>query len=333
MKAGAAPNSASTKRPRVSSSDSSGNEYEDNRADLRRSWKKPGMKPDAYEDNQLGNEEFSRFRDEFLQMKTNFKKMEEESQQMKLKLEEMEEESQQMRAEMALIKSHTMETDTQATSETSTGTPTLSQRMRTRLDVYSTVEVERLIHDITLEIIYSEELCRQPEVDAQFSDIEDRYDSYSKSEIDRKLEEVEEDVGQKLTTKLQESLCNVDEVEEIVDDKLKKVYTKNQVDHRLYDLEKEYAGRTSLETEELILDVRSELERDLRDEIKYAKTDLEDWMETEVRSRMKSATKALKMRMHKKTLGRMPPRRKPLRGPITVKYPRGPITVKDTGSD
>ncbi|ROW15392.1 hypothetical protein VPNG_02419 [Cytospora leucostoma] len=316
-KQSAAPTSASTKRPRLSSSDSYGNESEDIRADC---WKKPVIEPGAYEQNQLACEEFSRLRDELLQMKTKVKQMEEESQMMKLELKKMDEGSQQMKAEMALIKTTTVETDSQATSETSTGKPTLSQRMRTRLDVYSKVEVEDRVHEGTLDTIVGEELCRQAEIDARFDDLEDRHDSYTKSEIDRKLEEVE----QNLARELQESLCNVDDVEEILYHKLKTVYTKDETDNRLYDLEKSYKDTSSIEIEEWMVETKGDLEKDLRSEIKDAKVDLQGWMQTAVRLRMKSVKRALKLRMGKRSLSKMPPWRK---------FSRSRVVVKSTGSD
>ncbi|KAK7735619.1 hypothetical protein SLS53_007359 [Cytospora paraplurivora] len=315
------PAGACRKRPRVSSSDSSGNEAEAIRADC---WKKPLLKPGVYEQNQLAYEEFSRFRDEFLQMKKKVKELEEESQQVKEKLKEMEEESQQMRAEMALIKRTTVETDSQATSETSTGKPTLSQRMRTRLGVYSKTEVEDRIHEGTFDTIVREELCKQEDINAQFDELEDQYDSYTKSEIDRKLEEVE----QNLARELQGYFCNADDVEEILYHKLKSVYTKEETDGRLCDLEKLYEDMNSIEIEERIVETKGDLERDLMSEIRDAKVDLQDWMEAAVRLKMKGIKKALKqavsLRVQKRRLSQMPPWRK---------FPRRRMVVMPTRSD
>ncbi|KAK7746036.1 hypothetical protein SLS53_002759 [Cytospora paraplurivora] len=65
------------------------------------------------------------------------------------------------------------------------------------------------------------------------------------------------------------------------------VYTKDEVDERLNEVQEHCEGLNNLETEDMVLGAKSELEEDIRNEIKDAKLDLGQWVQHGVSRKMR----------------------------------------------
>ncbi|KUI74121.1 hypothetical protein VM1G_09858 [Cytospora mali] len=65
------------------------------------------------------------------------------------------------------------------------------------------------------------------------------------------------------------------------------LYTKDEVDERLNQMQDHCEGLNNLETEEMVLGAKSDLEKEVRNEIKHAKLDLRQWFQAGVRLRMR----------------------------------------------
>ncbi|KUI64449.1 hypothetical protein VM1G_11248 [Cytospora mali] len=322
---GAAQSSTSNKRPRASSSGSSGNEPQDIKADC---WKKPATLPAALSD-QSTYEEFLLFQAEFQQMRT--------------RLRELEEESRQTRAEMEMVKKATitmnlkqMRAETANEAQEMSDKPTLSQEMRNWLDIYSKVEVEDLVHDGTLNVIAKEELCNQDDINFHFERFEDDFGGYTRSEVDTMLEEVKraQDTAD-LVKELGGYFCDEDDVEEIVNREMRNVYTVEEVDDRLYEVRQSCEGINRIETEDLILDSRDYLEKEVMNELRDAKMELRRWSQNLARSEItgikKMVRKVVRSRIQRRRLSDMPPWRKFSHEHFrTIILPTLPITAAAT---
>lgn len=304
MKTGAAQAGSSRKRPRVSSSDLSENEHEHIKADRR---EEPALSSGVYVGNRFVDDDFLDFQEDFVRFRDEF-------QQMKTKLKELEAEPQRTRAELAMTMKTTMPADSQETTETTTESPTLSQQMRTRFGVYSKAEVEDLVYEGTLNAIAREDLCNREDINAQLEEFDDNFDGCTKPEVETMLEMEKAQDTEHLAEELEEYFCDNDDVEEILDRKMRNVYTKDGVDTRIYEVQWSCEGINNIETEDLILGTRHDLEQDIMDEIRDAKADLRKWMQNAVRLEkfgMKIAVrKAARLRMQKRRLSHMPPWRK-----------------------
>ncbi|ROW08915.1 hypothetical protein VMCG_02732 [Cytospora schulzeri] len=289
----------SRKRPRVNSSDLSEDEPDKNRADRQN---KPAISPGAYVEKRSAYDDLLRFQDDFVRFRDEF-------QQMKTRVRELELDSQQMRAELATTKKTATVTDSQEIAETTKESPTPSQHMRTRLGVYSKAEVEDLVYDGTLDTIAREGLCNQADIAAQFEEFEDNFDGCTKSEVETKLEMEKAQDTEHLAKELEDYFCDNDDVEAILDREMRNVYTKDEVDTRLYEVQQSCEGINRIETEDLILDARHDLEKDLVDEISVAKADLRKWTQNVVRLEMlgmkTTVRKAVRVRMQKRRLSHM----------------------------
>lgn len=128
-------------------------------------------------------------------------------------------------------------------------------------------EVERMLDqakiDIKEELV--EELTRGQEyyIDQSVEEL----DFYTTGEMDGQLTEM-----QKQLTDLQENYLDLDQAIGELD-----VYTKGEVEERLDQVERHCEGINNLETEELVLDAKSGLEKDIIHEIEVAKLDLQKW--------------------------------------------------------
>ncbi|ROW01834.1 hypothetical protein VPNG_07770 [Cytospora leucostoma] len=101
-----------------------------------------------------------------------------------------------------------------------------------------------------------------------------RLDVYTRDEVDERLNEVQEH-------------C------EGLNDLETDVYTKDEVDERLNMVQEHCEGLNNLETEDMVLGAKSELEEDVRNEIKDAKLDLGKWVQDRVSRKMRRMAEAV----------------------------------------
>ena len=90
--------------------------------------------------------------------------------------------------------------------------------------------------------------------------------------IDRAVDNVRDDMNEQL--KETRELCKglkqaIDELD---------VYTTDEVEERLSELQRHCEGLNELETEEMVLGAKSDLENDVREEIRDAKSDFQMWL-------------------------------------------------------
>lgn len=311
MRIGASQASGSRKRPRVSSSGLSDNELQDIKADCQ---KVPAVLPGTYYESQDVCKDFLRFQEEFLLFR-------DEIEQLKIRLRELEEDSRQTKAELAWLKS-TDAAGSLETAVTRTESPTQSQHIRTRLGVYSKAEVDDLIYVGTLDTISKEELCNQWDISERFEEFENNFHGCIKSEVDAILELEKSHDTEQLAKELEEYFCDSDDVKEILDMTMRDIYTKDELDTRLYEIQQSCEGINRIETEDLILDARQDLGKDLAAEIKDARADLQEWAQGAVRSELSSVKTlvktAVRSRLKRRRLSYMTPWRKFPRGRVMV---------------
>ncbi|ROV92428.1 hypothetical protein VPNG_09601 [Cytospora leucostoma] len=64
------------------------------------------------------------------------------------------------------------------------------------------------------------------------------------------------------------------------------IYTTGEVEERLYQVQEHCEGLNHLETEDMVLDAKSDLENDVREEINDAKRDLQSWYQRRVQPKI-----------------------------------------------